>query len=120
MTLENTLLSLCPVVGVAVLSGSVASHQVASQACAYDPVRITVAAQQAVKARLPKLLFPVFSYSSGPHTSFSDDRCEWTVLGHVEALTNDGTVMRLGWAINLRVNPGDSVSAPTVSSSIVF
>ncbi len=120
MTLRTTLLSVGPIVGVAMLSVGLASHRTASEVCSYKPDAIILAAQQAIKDRLPNLHFPIFSYSSDDHTFVSNDQCDWTVLGHVETLADDGTTVRLGWAVNLRIRPGDALRAPTVASSIVF
>jgi len=120
MRLGATLLSVGPIVGVAMLSVGLASRHPTSQVCSYKPDTMILAAQQAIKDRLPNLHFPIFSYSSDDHTVASNDQCNWTVLGHVETLADDGTLVRLGWAVNLRIKPGDTIGAPTVASAIVF
>jgi hypothetical protein len=120
MTPRATLLSIGPIVGVAMLSVGLASHRTASKVCSNKPDAVISAAQQAIKDRLSNLHFPIFSYSSDDHTYASNDHCNWTVLGHVEMLTDNGTTVRLGWAVNLRMRPGDARGAPTVASSIVF
>ena len=67
---------------------------------------IKLAAQQAIKNRLSKLHFPIFSYSNDDGTYVSNNLCDWTVLGRVEAQADDGAMVRLGWAVNLGVKPG--------------
>ena len=118
--LRTTLLSLSPILGVAILSISVASHRVESKVCTSNPVMIKLAAQQAIKNRLSKLHFPIFSYSNDDGTYVSNNLCDWTVLGRVEAQADDGAMVRLGWAVNLGVKPGDPVAEPIVASSVVF
>jgi hypothetical protein len=120
MTFETPVLKLASLVGVLVLGGSLASNPMKPQSCSLGSTRINLAAQQAVKARLPKLYFPIFYYLTDDRTSASDDQCSWTVLGHVEAKTNDGATMRLGWAVELIINPRDPRGRPTVASSITF
>jgi hypothetical protein len=112
------LLKIGSLIGVAILGGSLTSIE--PQACTTSSTRMNLAAQQAVKARLQKLYFPIFYYSADDHTSVSNDQCSWTVLGHVEAKTNDGPTVRLGWAVELIINPRDPRGRPTVASSITF
>jgi hypothetical protein len=118
--LGATLLGVGPIVGVAMLSVGLASHHPTSEVCSYKPDRMILVAQQAIKDRLPNLHFPIFSYSSDDHAYASNDQCNWTVIGHIETLADDGTLVRLGWAVNLRIKPGDTIGAPTVASAIVF
>jgi len=120
MTLDSTLLNLGSIVGVAVLSVSVASHRVDQEVCSYNPVKITLDAQRAINDRLVNFHFPIFSYSDSDHTDVSNKQCDWTVLGHVEVVSDGGTRVRLRWGVNLSVKPGDLTSASTVVSSIVF
>jgi hypothetical protein len=120
MAFGTPLLKLCPIIGVAILGSSVASHKVDPRACSLSPTAINVAAQQAIKDRLRNLHFPIFSYSADDQASVSNDGCGWTVLGHVEAQTDDGVRVRLGWAVNILVKPGELRTPPDVASSIVF
>jgi hypothetical protein len=62
MTFETPVLKLASLVGVLVLGGSLASNPMKPQSCSLGSTRINLAAQQAVKARLPKLYFPIFYY----------------------------------------------------------
>ena len=119
MTSGTILLSIGPIVGIALLTGSIVARHDGREVCAANADGITVAAQQAIIGRLPGLHFPVFSYSSGDRAYASNDRCDWTVLGRVEALAEDGTTVRLGWAVNLSVTPGGA-SAPRAVSEILF
>jgi hypothetical protein len=120
MAFGTPLLKIGSLIGVAILGGSLASNPMRRQSCVSSSTQINLAAQQAVKARLQKLYFPIFYYSADDHTSVSNDQCSWTVLGHVEAKTNDGATVRLGWAVELIINPRDPRGRPTVASSITF
>jgi hypothetical protein len=120
MAFGTPLLKIAPIIGVAILGSSVASHNLDPKACSYSPATINLAAQRAIKDRLRNLHFPIFSYQAGDRTSVSVNRCDWTVLGHIEAQTDDGVTVRLGWAVNILAKPGDPGSPPEVASSIVF
>ena len=126
MTFGTSLLKLAPIVCVtilvciAILGGDVAAQRVNPRLCSYDSAKISLAAQRAIKDRLTHLLLPIFSYSNGDGTFASVDHCDWTVIGHLEAQTNDGVAVRLGWAVNFSGKPDNPDSAPAVSSTIVF
>jgi hypothetical protein len=89
MRLGATLLSVGPIVVVAMLSAGLASHHPTSGVCSYKPDRMILVAQQAIQDRLPNLHFPIFSYSSDDHAYASNDQCNWTVIGHVETLADE-------------------------------
>jgi hypothetical protein len=120
MTFETPVLKLASLVGVLVLGGSLASNPMKPQSCSLGSTRINLAAQQAVKARLPKLYFPIFYYLTDDRTSASDDQCSWTVLGHVQGITSAVATVQLEWAVELIVNPHDLGGPPRVASSIIF
>ena len=120
MAFGTPLLKIGSLIGVAILGGSLASNCIKPQACPSNSVQINFAAQQAVKARLVKLYFPIFYYSADDHTSASSDQWSWTVLGHVEAKTSNGASVRLGWAVELILNPRDPQGPPTATSAITF
>ena len=119
MTLGTPLLSLVPIVGVAILAGSVTMRPVGQKPCSTSRANVILAAQQAIKGRLPNLQFPIFSYAADDRTYVSNDRCAWTMYGHVEGQTVDGDSVRLGWVVNLSLTPGDE-TARRVDSSVVF
>src|ERR1700674_84427 len=98
MAFGTPLLKIAPIIGVVILGSSVASHNVDPTACSHSPAVINSVAQRAIKDRLRNLNFPIFSYQAGDRTSVSLDRCDWTVLGHIEAQMDDGVTVRLGWA----------------------
>jgi hypothetical protein len=113
MRLGATLLGVGPIVGVAMLSVGLASHHPTWEVCSYKPDRMILVAQQATKDRLPNLHFPIFSYSSDDHAYASNDQCNWTVIGHVETLADDGTLVRgqsphQAWRHHRRANCGFS------------
>jgi hypothetical protein len=118
MTSATALLGIAPLVVIAVLSGALAGHR--AETCSADPARMKLAAQKAVKDRLPNLAFAAFAYAADDRIEASADRCDWTVIGHVEARTESAGPARLRWVVNLRVAPGGANAPTTVRSSIVF
>ena len=116
MTFRAPLLSIVPIVGLAIVGGSIATRPVPQKACSASPAKVSLAAQQAIKERLPNLQFPTFSYSADDRTYVSNDRCAWTMVGHVEGETVEGVPVRLGWVVNLSLARGGA----TVNSSVIF